>query len=161
MPSQPTCTDRCKLQDVFSYNIDQSLGNKINVVTMLQSNRGVGLTHCINEVGTLIRQRLEQFRSLEDNLNPKTTSAPTNNGILSWLWNTQKVPDSNLFSPAQVHDVELYIRQLKDCMVGFINWAYETDMFFKTKGESVKSFGWVFLLPSNSRTDEPSNQMDI
>lgn len=151
---------------MFSYNIDQSLDNKLNIVCVLQSEREAGLASSINEAGNLIRQRLEQFKALEDSLllnasAPLGHATSTTTFSLSWLWNnTPKIrglPDSTLISQTQVHDVGLYVRELKDCMVGFLNWAYETDMFFKTKGESVKSFGWVFLSPPNPRANSTAS----
>ncbi|CDO76822.1 hypothetical protein BN946_scf185033.g19 [Trametes cinnabarina] len=42
-------------------------------------------------------------------------------------------------------DVRAYVRGLKDCIAGTINWLYETDRFFGESAEDVRSSGWVFL----------------
>jgi hypothetical protein len=44
-------------------------------------------------------------------------------------------------------NVRLYVQGLRDCVVGSINWAYETELYFGQKGEEVRAFGWVFLIP--------------
>ncbi|KAF9074216.1 isoprenoid synthase domain-containing protein [Rhodocollybia butyracea] len=144
--------------DIFAYNIDQSIDNKINIVSLLQSKRGIGLARAISEAGALIRERLEQFKALEENL-LRVEPAPTSSNTWgqSWLWWFWSLLSSNAEDPETLpasvaHDVELYINGLKNCLVGFFNWAYETEMFFGTKGESVKGFGWVFLLPPSSNT---------
>ncbi|THV00382.1 hypothetical protein K435DRAFT_459252 [Dendrothele bispora CBS 962.96] len=51
------------------------------------------------------------------------------------------------YTNSALTDLSLYLLGLKDCLVGSLNWAYETEMFFGTKGDSVRGYGWVFLLP--------------
>ncbi|KAJ3983985.1 hypothetical protein F5890DRAFT_106311 [Lentinula detonsa] len=146
--------------DVFSYNIDQSVDNRLNIVSLLQSKRENALVHSIKEAGDLILSRLASFKSLENTLlsSVGTLSSTTTNSspaVQKSIWQSithnftgtqkTKIPPSSL-NEVQAHDIARYICALKDCMVGFLNWTYETDMFFGTKGESVKSFGWVFLL---------------
>lgn len=50
-------------------------------------------------------------------------------------------------------DVRMYIVGLRDWVVGTAHWVYQCDRYFQGKGENVKAFGWVFLLPK--KTDEP------
>lgn len=159
----------CSCQDVFSYNIDQSIDNKINIVSLLQSKREIALVHSIKEAGDLIFQRIDAFKFLEKSLlssvgaSPSDRASDTGATAVTSLWNNF----TGLFSAAQkpnnphpsvtefqAHDIALYIRALKDCMVGFLHWAYETDIFFGTKGDTVKGFGWVFLLPPQNRHAE-------
>ncbi|KAJ3865326.1 hypothetical protein EV359DRAFT_39043 [Lentinula novae-zelandiae] len=155
--------------DVFSYNIDQSIDNKINIVSLLQSKREIALVHSIKEAGDLIFQRIDAFKFLEKSVlssvgaSPSDRASDTGATAVNSLWNNF----TGLFSAAQkpnnphpsvtefqAHDIALYIRALKDCMVGFLHWAYETDIFFGTKGDTVKGFGWVFLLPPQNRHAE-------
>ncbi|KAJ3875375.1 hypothetical protein F5051DRAFT_442482 [Lentinula edodes] len=155
--------------DVFSYNIDQSIDNKINIVSLLQSKREIALVHSIKEAGDLIFQRIDAFKSLEKSLlssvgaSPSDCASDTGATALNSLWNnftglfsaTQKPNNPHpSVTEFQAHDIALYIRALKDCMVGFLHWAYETDVFFGTKGDTVKGFGWVFLLPPPNRHAE-------
>ncbi|KAJ3843829.1 hypothetical protein EV361DRAFT_131009 [Lentinula raphanica] len=155
--------------DVFSYNIDQSMDNRLNIVSLLQAKREYALVHSIKEAGDLISQRLDSFKSLEHSLlssagilpSSTPTTISTASAAKSWLGltgffseNPQKNSKTHLsLTEMQAHDIALYIRALKDCMVGFLNWTYETDLFFGTKGESVKSFGWVFLLPPSKSVE--------
>ncbi|KIK64099.1 hypothetical protein GYMLUDRAFT_40342 [Collybiopsis luxurians FD-317 M1] len=150
--------------DVFSYNVDQSIDNKLNIVSLLRSNQDIGLANAINEAGTAIRQRIDRFKSLENTLLASIKAASSQDSTVSgsttsssWFWShfsSSTTPETEVPGPSitdiQEHDIVLHIRGLKDCMVGFLNWAYETDMFFGTKGESVKGFGWVFLLSPQS-----------
>lgn len=50
-----------------------------------------------------------------------------------------------------LEDVRAMVQGLKDCIVGCVNWVYETEMFFGGKGEEVRAFGWVFLAPEAGR----------
>ncbi len=40
-----------------------------------------------------------------------------------------------------------YVLGLRDCVVGWAHWVYETEEYFSKNGEEVKAFWWVFLLP--------------
>ena len=42
-----------------------------------------------------------------------------------------------------------YVQGLRDCIIGFAHWVYETDAYFLGQGEDVRAFGWVFLLPKS------------
>ncbi|KAI9065747.1 terpenoid synthase [Trametes sanguinea] len=42
-------------------------------------------------------------------------------------------------------DVRAYVRGLRDCIAGTLNWLYETERFFGETAEDVRSSGWVFI----------------
>ncbi|KAI8977782.1 terpenoid synthase [Trametes punicea] len=42
-------------------------------------------------------------------------------------------------------EVRAYVRGLRDCIVGTLNWLYETDRYFGDAAEDVRASGWVFL----------------
>ena len=42
--------------------------------------------------------------------------------------------------------VQNYITRLKDCIVGTVNWLYETELYFGKKGSEIRTFGWVLLI---------------
>ena len=44
-------------------------------------------------------------------------------------------------------DERRYVQGIRDCVVGWAHWVYETEEYFAKNGEEVKAFGWVFLLP--------------
>ncbi|KAJ7711994.1 hypothetical protein B0H16DRAFT_1626674 [Mycena metata] len=54
-------------------------------------------------------------------------------------------PPPEQVSPPLSSDSTLYLRGLKDCIVGTLNWSYETELYFGAKGDEVRQFGWVFL----------------
>ncbi|KAF5336263.1 hypothetical protein D9758_016057 [Tetrapyrgos nigripes] len=43
-------------------------------------------------------------------------------------------------------DLSLFLQHLQDFITGCLNWSYETEMFFGNKGDSVRGYGWVFLM---------------
>jgi hypothetical protein len=51
-------------------------------------------------------------------------------------------------------DISSYVQALRACVVGTINWAYETELYFGKKGEEIRSFGWVFLNQKLKTDDE-------
>ena len=42
-------------------------------------------------------------------------------------------------------DTKRYVHGLRDCIAGTVNWLYETERYLGTKGNEVRSFGWVFV----------------
>lgn len=47
----------------------------------------------------------------------------------------------------QLEQLRPAVQNLRDCVVGVVNWIYETELYFGAKGEEVRMFGWVFLVP--------------
>ncbi|KAJ7235640.1 hypothetical protein B0H12DRAFT_1191293 [Mycena haematopus] len=65
-----------------------------------------------------------------------------------WAWNLLSRKDPSVAAPMEglsTTDSKLYLRGLKDCIVGTLNWGYETELYFGSKGDEVRQFGWVFL----------------
>ncbi|KAJ6621040.1 hypothetical protein B0H10DRAFT_2354624 [Mycena sp. CBHHK59/15] len=42
-------------------------------------------------------------------------------------------------------NAKFYMRGLKDCIIGTLNWRYEMELYFSVKGNKVQQFRWVFL----------------
>ena len=42
--------------------------------------------------------------------------------------------------------VQDYVQGIRDWIIGFAHWTYETDLFFQDNKDEVKEFGWVFVL---------------
>lgn len=57
------------------------------------------------------------------------------------------------WGPYVDRDVRMYVVGLRDWIVGTAHWVYQCDRYFQGKGEDVKAFGWVFLLPKKSEHD--------
>ena len=101
----------------------------------------------------MIKDAFATFCSLE---HPLLESVDPKKGaiglpVLSWVW-TSLVPSSNNNSSETVSDetliaVQNYITRLKDCIVGTVNWLYETELYFGKKGSEIRTFGWVFINP--------------
>ncbi|KAF7375466.1 hypothetical protein MSAN_00434500 [Mycena sanguinolenta] len=129
--------------DIFAYNNDQFIDNKFNIVSLLRAHRGCTVQAAINQAFSLIERSLQKFLSAEaalENPVPETTSI--------WTWNPLRRKEPSDGAPVKAiltTDSKLYLRGLKDCIIGTLNWGYETELYFGSKGDEVRQFGWVFL----------------
>ncbi|KAG5643456.1 hypothetical protein DXG03_000888 [Asterophora parasitica] len=151
-------------QDVFAFNNDQAQGNRHNLITILMVDRHLSLQGALNFAGVMIRQMFDSFVEIQQSLFSPSTPPYANHpgsGTLSacWKWITSTrlatppalthwPPPTNLeYGGDLASDLPSYVRTLRDCIVGTINWAYETELYFGRKGEEIRTFGWVFLNP--------------
>ena len=140
-------------KDVTSYQFDLARGNKHNLVAILMHHKNISLQGAVNLAGNMIKDAFAKFCSLEHSL---LESVDPNKGaiglpVLSWVW-TSLVPSGNDSSSETVNEetlsaVQNYITRLKDCIVGTVNWLYETELYFGKKGSEIRTFGWVFINP--------------
>ncbi|KDR71660.1 hypothetical protein GALMADRAFT_271165 [Galerina marginata CBS 339.88] len=135
--------------DVVSYQLNQSRGNTHNLVAVLMSHKNLSVQGAMNLSGNMIKDAFTSFCSAEqsvlESLEPQRS---LNLPILSWVWpslTTNRVPASGEEAEAISEGVRRYIRALKDCMVGSVHWAYESELFFGRKGVEIRTFGWVFV----------------
>lgn len=149
------------MQDIVSYNLHQSIGEQHNLVAVLMSQKGLSIQGAVNFAASLIRKTFDAFIATEKSLiamffPPSSSSLPKKR----WSWRSSSPSSAHAprprWSDEAIENTELYIQGLKDCVVGSINWVYETEMYFgvetgKGKGEEVRKFGWVFLLPCEVR----------
>jgi hypothetical protein len=134
-------------QDIVSYHLDRPRGNKHNLVAILISENGYSIQNAVMSAATLVKQSIDAFLATEMLLLPPLSSVSR---IASSTTRRRSSKSSILmpaWDPKTERDVRLYIRSLRDCIAGFINWMYETEMFFGVNGSEVRSFGWVFLAP--------------
>lgn len=122
-------------------------------------------------VAHLVRTAFQVFRDTEAlffSRLKRPCSSPDTSETDSWLsqWTTapfsflQPAADAadqpgtalvEASSEVTVHDREreryarLYVNGLKDLIVGSLNWAFESELWFDKTGEEVRTFGWVFL----------------
>ncbi|KAJ7595493.1 isoprenoid synthase domain-containing protein [Mycena floridula] len=134
--------------DIFSYNVDQASGNKINLVHVLMARRGISVQGAITAAVRLVKSAFTEFSEAEKALVslPRAdadSDLGSSSSLLRWF---RPSPARSAWTEQDFHDVSLLIQGLKDCIVGSLNWAYETELFFGTKGEEVRMFGWVFML---------------
>ena len=117
-------------------------------------HRNISLQGAVNLAGKMIKDAFATFCSLEHSLlesfDPKK-GAIIDLPILSWVW-TSLVPSGDDDSSETINKetltvVQNYITRLKDCIVGRVNWLYETELYFGKKGSEIRTFGWVFINP--------------
>ncbi|KAF9467542.1 isoprenoid synthase domain-containing protein [Collybia nuda] len=158
----------CSL-DVVSFNADQAQGNPHNLITVLVTHKALSLQGAFTFAGALIKDMYGAFAAIEESLldlGQPTPPQPNHSRLLTlfspaWTWSpfpSASTPTSPTI-PEQLKqqvdstlsDLHSCVQALKDCVVGTVNWVYETELYFGKKGEEIRTFGWVFL---NPKTDE-------
>lgn len=119
------------MQDIASYNIQQAAGDSFNLVALIMNQRKVSVQVAVHAAIEAIRERLDRFFKLH--------------------------VDESLANMGG--DVLAYVQGLRQCIIGWAYWVYETDRYFAGNSEDVKEFGWVFLLPQTKGADS-SNIVD-
>jgi hypothetical protein len=150
---------------VVSFNNDQAQGNSHNLITVLITHKTLSLQGALNFAGVLIKDMFAAFVAAEKSLlnldrptPPQTNHARPVTLFSPWAWSpfssasapfpSPPIPDElKHVDPPTLKDLHSCIQALKDCIVGTINWVYETELYFGKKGEEIRTFGWVFLDP--------------
>ena len=127
------------LQDIVSYHIEQSRGNRHNLIAVLIAEHGFPVQSAVNFAAKLVKQAIETFIVTEQSL-PSQFS-----GVSSYSHPPIRPSKSSSWDRERERDIRLYVQGLRDCIAGFINWMYETELFFGDKGSEVRAFGWIFL----------------
>ncbi|KAF9527209.1 isoprenoid synthase domain-containing protein [Crepidotus variabilis] len=120
-----------------------------NIITVLMQHQGLSLQGAVNVAGNKIRSAFTSFTAAEASIfqdSPQSKPSSLTSTLLEWLGRSSTIPVANDFVQENSENdaIKRYIQALKDCIVGSLNWAYETEMFFGGKGAEVRSFGWVF-----------------
>ncbi|KAJ7725206.1 isoprenoid synthase domain-containing protein [Mycena metata] len=139
--------------DIFAFNNDLQADNKFNIISIFQADKGVSVQGAINFTFALIRESFQKFLAAESAFTAEQpVEGETTPASAKWTWNplSRRQPSNSDPPPEQVSpplssDSTLYLRGLKDCIVGTLNWSYETELYFGAKGDEVRQFGWVFL----------------
>jgi len=113
--------------DVASYAQKQARGDRHNLLTVLIEEKKLTAQGAADAAGALIRDTMDMFLANEQ-------------AILS--------ESATRLNP----DIRRFAQGLRDWIVGFIHWIYETERFFGESAEEVRAFGWVFLPPPNKNT---------
>ncbi|KAJ7485042.1 isoprenoid synthase domain-containing protein [Mycena galericulata] len=134
--------------DIFAFNNDQFNDNEFNIVSIIRAEKGVAVQGAINCAFALVERAFQTFAAAEAALQPVQVQSP-GPGPSAWTWNPlsrkQQPSEETPSQPTLSSDSKLYLRGLKDCIVGTLNWSYETELYFGSKGDEVRQFGWVFL----------------
>lgn len=138
-------------------------------------SRNLSSPGAINIIVNLLKHKIQSFLDLESSLQSLSDSrTPGDNPLYSWITSPiksmitpragtadkkkpkPKTPliqslaslrplDIGLLSSLVGGSLDAYIYVLRDYISGNVHWFYETELYFGTKGEEVKAFGWVFL----------------
>src|SRR5882762_10200576 len=109
------------LQDIFSYNVEQSKGDTHNMIPVVMNEQGLDLQSAIDFVGDLCKQSIDRFNTDRNNLP-------------SWGAKIDK-------------DVGVYVDGLANWIVGSLHWSFETERYFGKNGKDIKASRIVNLLP--------------
>lgn len=103
----------------MSYNTQQARGDLDNLVAALMAQKQITLQLAVRQAADALQTQTQGFLSV------------ANAGQ----------------SASSSHDEQRYVQGLRDWIVGWAHWIYETDRYFSKNAEDVKAFGWVFVLP--------------
>ncbi|KAJ6552048.1 isoprenoid synthase domain-containing protein [Mycena vulgaris] len=132
--------------DVFAYNNDQFNDNNFNIVSIMRADTGVSVQAAISSAFTLVDSSFQSFIAAESALFIEQPTPSPTTPVRSWNPLSRREPPEAPLGPLPLSsDAKLYLRGLKDCIVGTINWSYESELYFGSKGDEVRQFGWVFL----------------
>ncbi|KAG1756953.1 isoprenoid synthase domain-containing protein [Suillus occidentalis] len=105
-------------EDAISCAKGMTPSSQLNIVTVLMKDRKCSFGSALAYVGTLVKQSADAFLATERQF---VACAVMND------------------------DTKRYVRGLRDCIAGSVNWLYETERYLGTKGNEVRAFGWVFV----------------
>ncbi|KAF8639374.1 hypothetical protein AX17_001530 [Amanita inopinata Kibby_2008] len=151
-----------------------------NAVAVCMMVKNLSAQGAINFTVKLVKEKVESFLDTEQalqNMHPSRSSLNSNleNYTYSWLRSSLHSTAAFVLGPLASHSSEsqtnapasspareilselvlnaaAYTQLLRDYISGTIYWFYETELYFGTKGEEVKAFGWVFLSPPASNS---------
>jgi hypothetical protein len=109
------------VQDIFSYDVEQSKGHTHNMIDVIMHEQGLGLQDAVNVVGDYCKGAIDRF--VHDRAN-----------LPSW-------------GPAIDADVRVYVDGLADWIVGSLHWSFDTERYFGKAGKQVKATRLVTLRP--------------
>jgi alpha-muurolene/germacrene-A/gamma-muurolene synthase len=119
--SHTVCTKKRTLQDIYSYNFEQSHNETHNLVNVLMTHDGLSLQQAVDRTGEMCKQCIDTF-----------------------IENQKRIPS---WGDSVDRDVKLYVRGLQEWMPGSLQWSFMTKRYFGDNGGTVKATRIVDLLP--------------
>ncbi|KAF8590195.1 terpenoid synthase [Ramaria rubella] len=110
--------------DIFSYNVEQSRGDKHNLVTVIMKNYDLDLQSAVDCAGDMCREALEKYCETKACFPSYGTAI-----------------DKHLAS---------FFRGLESWLSGSLEWSFVTPRYFGSRRSEIKKHRWVRLL-SHSR----------
>jgi len=131
------------VQDIFSYNVEQSRGDTHNMIVILMHYHGLTLQEAIDYVGNLCEATINAFMENKERLpswGAEIDQMVANyvQGLQDWIvgYVTSSFPS-------------LYL-----CLTGFLSrslhWSFQTRRYFGSEGTEIKKHRIVKLLPVRS-----------
>ncbi|KAG2118380.1 isoprenoid synthase domain-containing protein [Suillus clintonianus] len=108
-------------EDAVSCAKGMTPSSRLNIVPVLMKDRNCSFGSALTYVGTLVKQSADAFLATE-----RLFAACVDPAVMN-------------------DDTRRYVRGLRDCIAGSVNWLYETERYLGTKGNEVRAFGWVFV----------------
>ncbi|KAF9025158.1 hypothetical protein BDZ89DRAFT_90029 [Hymenopellis radicata] len=116
--------------DTVSFNVAQSSApNSPNLIAVLMAQKNLSLQAALQYAGDMIKDAITDLSVLETSM----TRAPPAPSWSSLFWR-QPQPQKSTEMSGEGYDMRLWVRGVKDCISGIVNWAYETELFFGTTG---------------------------
>ncbi|KAJ3512376.1 hypothetical protein NLJ89_g3557 [Agrocybe chaxingu] len=109
------------IDDIFSYNVEQSRGDTHNMIVILMQYHGHTLQSAVDYVGELCAQTIDTFCE-----------------------NKERLPS---WGPEIDDMVARYVKGLQDWIVGSFHWSFQTQRYFGKDGLDIKKHRYVKLLP--------------
>ena len=110
--------------------MQQAANHHYNAVAVMMSEHHITVQTAMNRAGERVKALVDDFLAEEKEL-----------AASSW-------------GPYVDRDVRMYVVSLRDWIVGTAHWIYQCDRYFQGKGDNVKAFRWVFLLPKKAEDED-------
>jgi len=111
-------------EDLAMLSRNQASGHTFHLPAVIMAEQGLTLPGAVTQCGTLIRQAVEAFLATEQDL-------------------------PSFEDPQVDREVRSYVRGLRECIAGSINWMYESQRYFGDRPEDVRNLRWVFVGPGS------------
>jgi hypothetical protein len=121
-------------------------------VSVLRAEKKFSAQGAMNAAFARICDTFDAFLAAEASIS--MAESPTQTPTRSWLWVRADPPPPatrDITSPNA--NLTLFVRGLKDCIVGTLNWSYESAVYFGSKGDEVRQFGSIFLRTRDGMED--------
>ncbi|KIY65483.1 hypothetical protein CYLTODRAFT_492273 [Cylindrobasidium torrendii FP15055 ss-10] len=133
--------------DIISWSLDIASymhrpETSSNLIPILMLERGISAQTAAYAAGDMVKEAVEKFFQLEEDLFDSLTPRPPPFFWCRMLWAKTDEHDKRI-----AQDIRLWVQGLRGCIAGAVNWIYETDLFFGTSAANVREYGWVFVNP--------------
>jgi len=111
------------INDVYSWNVEQSEGQTANMVTVLMNRNGMTIQEAVDFVAVEVSQRFKLYLESKSRL------------PASWLSDNH---------------VRAYLTNLEDWVVGYITWSFESPRYFGGGVEEIRKTLTVTVIEPRS-----------